>query len=136
MFRCEVRPALGFESLIETMFALAAAGKTSKKGMPNPFRLAVIAAHFDTVRLPFPPALLQRISLALARRSAGSSATSRPTGRRCLLIRREQPPNQCHTSDPPSAFAAAVIAAPARARRRQASFEGLLSEPLTVRFVD
>lgn len=66
VFRCEVRPALGFESLIETMFALAAAGKTSKKGMPNPFRLAVIAqAHFDTVRLPFPPALLQRISLGL-----------------------------------------------------------------------
>ena len=56
MFRCEVRPALRFESLIETMFALAAAGKTSKKGMPNPFRLAVIAqAHFDTVRLPFRP---------------------------------------------------------------------------------
>ncbi len=66
VFRCEVRPALQFESLIETMFALAAAGKTNKKGMPNPFRLAVIAqAHFDTVRLPFPPALLQRISLAL-----------------------------------------------------------------------
>jgi quercetin dioxygenase-like cupin family protein len=66
VFRCEVRPALRFESLIETMFALATAGKTNKKGMPNPFRLAVIAqAHFDTVRLPFPPALIQRISLAL-----------------------------------------------------------------------
>ena len=37
VFRCELRPALGFESLIETMFALAAAGKTNKKGMPNPF---------------------------------------------------------------------------------------------------
>jgi hypothetical protein len=34
--------------------------------MPNPLRLAVIAqAHFDTVRLPFPPALLQRFGLAL-----------------------------------------------------------------------
>jgi hypothetical protein len=34
--------------------------------MPNPLRLAVIAnAHFDTVRLPFPPALVQRIGLAL-----------------------------------------------------------------------
>jgi hypothetical protein len=34
--------------------------------MPNPLQLAVIArAHFDTVRLPFPPALLQRIGLAL-----------------------------------------------------------------------
>jgi hypothetical protein len=33
------------------MFALAEDGKTNKKGMPNPLRLAVIArAHFDTVR--------------------------------------------------------------------------------------
>lgn len=65
-FVCEVRPALQFEALLETMFALAADGKTSRKGMPNPLRLAVIAnAHFDTVRLPFPPALVQRIGLAL-----------------------------------------------------------------------
>jgi quercetin dioxygenase-like cupin family protein len=65
-FLCEVRPALEFESLIETMFTLAAGGKTNRKGMPNPLRLAVIArAHFDTVRLPFPPAWLQRAALAL-----------------------------------------------------------------------
>jgi mannose-6-phosphate isomerase-like protein (cupin superfamily) len=65
-FVCEVRPALQFEALLETMFALAADGKTNRKGMPNPLRLAVIAnAHFDTVRLPFPPALVQRIGLAL-----------------------------------------------------------------------
>ncbi len=36
VFRCEVRPALKFESLIETMFSLAADGKTNRKGMPNP----------------------------------------------------------------------------------------------------
>jgi quercetin dioxygenase-like cupin family protein len=65
-FLCEVRPALQFESLIETMFTLAAEGKTNRKGLPNPLRLAVIArAHFDTVRLPFPPAPLQRAGLAL-----------------------------------------------------------------------
>src|SRR6266705_6696953 len=65
-FVCEVRPALQFESLLETMFSLAADGKTNRKGMPNLLRLAVIAnAHFDTVRLPFPPAWLQRASLAL-----------------------------------------------------------------------
>ncbi len=64
-FLCEVQPAFRFESLLETMFALAADGKTNGKGMPNPFRLAVIArAHFDTVRLPFPPAWLQRLALA------------------------------------------------------------------------
>ena len=65
-FVCEVRPALQFESLLETMFALAEDGKTNRRGMPNPLRLAVIAnGHLDTVRLPFPPALVQRIALAL-----------------------------------------------------------------------
>ena len=54
------------ESLIETMFALAADGRTNRKGMPNPLRLAVIAqAHFDTVRLPFPPAVIQWLELAV-----------------------------------------------------------------------
>jgi hypothetical protein len=65
-FVCEIRPALQFESLIETMFNLAADGRTNRKGMPNPLHLAVIAqAHFDTVQLPFPPAIVQRIGLAL-----------------------------------------------------------------------
>ena len=65
-FVCEVRPALQFEQLVETMYALAADGKTNRKGMPNPLRLAVIAReYFDTVQLPFPPAWLQRSGLAL-----------------------------------------------------------------------
>jgi mannose-6-phosphate isomerase-like protein (cupin superfamily) len=65
-FVCEVRPALQFEQLIETMFALASDGKTNRKGMPNPLRLAVIArAHFDDVRLPFPPVWMQRMGLAM-----------------------------------------------------------------------
>jgi quercetin dioxygenase-like cupin family protein len=65
-FVCEVRPALQFEQLIETMFSLAADGKTNRKGMPNPLRLAVIArAHYDDVRLPFPPEWMQRMGLAL-----------------------------------------------------------------------
>jgi quercetin dioxygenase-like cupin family protein len=65
-FVCEVRPALQFEQLIETMFGLAADGMTNRKGMPNPLRLAVIAqAHFDNVHLPFPPAWMQRMALAL-----------------------------------------------------------------------
>jgi hypothetical protein len=34
--------------------------------MPNALRLAVIAQHhFDDVRLPFPPAWMQRMGLAL-----------------------------------------------------------------------
>jgi quercetin dioxygenase-like cupin family protein len=65
-FTTVVRPALHFERLIETMFALAADGKTNRKGMPNPLRLAVIAKeHFDVVRLPIVPVSVQRLGLAL-----------------------------------------------------------------------
>jgi quercetin dioxygenase-like cupin family protein len=65
-FVCEVTPALGFEQLIETMFSLAEDGKVNRKGMPNPLRLAVVAKHhFGDVQLPFPPAWLQRLGLAL-----------------------------------------------------------------------
>ena len=83
-FVCEIRPALGFEQLVETMFALATDGKTNRKGMPNPLRLAVIAhATFDTVRLPFPPAWMQRAGLALGAplgRLFGYRPTYEPTG--------------------------------------------------------
>jgi quercetin dioxygenase-like cupin family protein len=83
-FVCEVRPALQFESLIATMFGLATDGKTNRKGMPNPLRLAVIAdAHFDTVRLPFPPAIVQRLALAAGAplgRLLGYGATYVPAG--------------------------------------------------------
>jgi quercetin dioxygenase-like cupin family protein len=83
-FVCEVRPALQFEQLIETMFGLAADGMTNRKGMPNPLRLAVIAHnHFDDVRLPFPPAWMQRMGLALGAplgRLLGYEATYVPAG--------------------------------------------------------
>jgi quercetin dioxygenase-like cupin family protein len=78
-FTCEVRPALGFERFIQTMFALAADGKTSRKGMPSPLRLAVIAnAHFDDVRLPYVPAFAQKAALA-AGAAIGRLAGFRPT---------------------------------------------------------
>jgi len=78
-FVCEVRPALDFESLIETMFTLAAEGKTNRRGMPNMLRLAVIArSHFDTVRLPFPPAWCQRTALTIGA-MFGSLLGYRPT---------------------------------------------------------
>ena len=79
-----MRPALQFEQLIETMFGLAADGKTNRKGMPNPLRLAVIARHhFDDVRLPFPPAWMQRMGLVLGApvgRVLGYQATYVPAG--------------------------------------------------------
>src|SRR5262245_31936744 len=81
-FVCEVRPALQFESLVETMFTLAADGKTNRKGMPNPLRLAVIArAHLDTVRLPKPPGWVQKAGLAVGAplgRLLGYGATYAP----------------------------------------------------------
>ena len=65
-FLCEVRPALGFERLLSTMFALARDGKVNRKGMPNKLRLAVIANHHrNDVLLPFPPAWMQRAALAM-----------------------------------------------------------------------
>jgi mannose-6-phosphate isomerase-like protein (cupin superfamily) len=66
VFRCEVRPALQFERMIETMFGLAADGKTNRKGMPNPLRLAVIANHhFADVHLPVVPRWMQKAALAM-----------------------------------------------------------------------
>jgi hypothetical protein len=65
-FLCKISPAPEFEQLIGTMFGLAADGRTSKKGMPNALRLAVIAGHhFDDVRLPVIPHILQRAALAM-----------------------------------------------------------------------
>jgi quercetin dioxygenase-like cupin family protein len=64
-FTTKVSPALEFESFLETMFALAADGKTNKKGMPNPVRMAVIAnEHFDDVRAPRVPAAIQKAALS------------------------------------------------------------------------
>lgn len=78
-FRCEVRPALQFERFLQTMFGLAAAGRTNKKGMPSPLRLAVIAnAHFDDVRLPYVPAPLQKAAL-VSGAAFGRLAGMRPT---------------------------------------------------------
>jgi quercetin dioxygenase-like cupin family protein len=82
VFVAEVTPALQFESLVETMYTLAADGLTNRKGMPNPLRLAVIAKeHFDDVRLPFPPQSLQRLALALGApvgRALGFAGTYEP----------------------------------------------------------
>jgi quercetin dioxygenase-like cupin family protein len=78
-FRATVTPALEFESLLETMFTLAADGKTNNKGRPNPFRLAVIArAHFEVVRLPVIPHAVQRIALRLGA-PLGRAMGYRPT---------------------------------------------------------
>jgi hypothetical protein len=79
-FKVDVRPALGIEALMETMYGLAADGKTNRSGLRNPLQLAVVAAeHFDTVRLPIVPAWIQRTALGVARASDASPASSPST---------------------------------------------------------
>ena len=57
-------------------------GIKNRKGMPNPFRLAVIARHhFDVARLPVVPHALQRAALApgaVLGRALGYTATYEP----------------------------------------------------------
>jgi quercetin dioxygenase-like cupin family protein len=78
----EITPALAYESLVETLFSLAADGCTNGAGLPSPLRFAVVAAaHFDTFRLAFPPAPVQRLALVLAApvgRALGYRAGSGP----------------------------------------------------------
>ncbi|HEV8251279.1 MAG TPA: cupin domain-containing protein [Gaiellaceae bacterium] len=89
-FLVEVRPALQFERLIETMFGLAADGKTNKKGMPNPLRMALIARkHFDDARLPVLPGWVQRAMVgagAALGKLAGYEATYEPSGDAALAL--------------------------------------------------
>jgi quercetin dioxygenase-like cupin family protein len=61
-----LRGTVGFRVGREKLVAGPGKRLTVPAGTPNPLHLAVIAqAHFDTVRLPFPPAIVQRIGLAL-----------------------------------------------------------------------
>ena len=63
--RVEVRPALKMENLLETACELAQEGKTTRKGMPKPLHLALFVREFrNEVQAPFPPAWMQRASLA------------------------------------------------------------------------
>jgi mannose-6-phosphate isomerase-like protein (cupin superfamily) len=63
--RVEVRPALKMAELLETTVKLAEAGRTTRKGMPRPTALALFTKEFRReVRAPFPPAWMQRATLA------------------------------------------------------------------------
>lgn len=77
--RVEVRPALRMEELLETAAALAAEGRTTRKGMPKPLDLALFVREFAReVRGPFAPGWVQRASLAplawMARRTLPATA--------------------------------------------------------------
>jgi hypothetical protein len=63
--RVTVTPALRMEQLFETTVALAEEGRVTKKGMPKPLELALFVHEYrDEVQGPFPPAVIQRASLA------------------------------------------------------------------------
>ncbi|WP_458209185.1 cupin domain-containing protein [Haladaptatus sp. NG-SE-30] len=64
--RVEVRPALEFAEFLETVYGLAADGKTNAKGIPNPLQMAVIADHYwETNHLASPSALIQKPTFKL-----------------------------------------------------------------------
>jgi hypothetical protein len=63
--RVTVTPALRMEELFETACALAEEGKVLHNGMPKPVHLALFVREFRAeVKAPFPPAWVQRASLA------------------------------------------------------------------------
>ena len=79
-FLCEIRPALGFERLLETMFALARDGKTNRRGLPHPLRLAAIADHHrDDLRSPSSPSRSSDWRRGSARPPAWALAEFGPT---------------------------------------------------------
>jgi quercetin dioxygenase-like cupin family protein len=79
-FLCEIRPALGFERLLETMFALARDGKTDRRGLPHPLRLAAIADHHrDDIRLPILPLPVQRLAAKVGAAAGWALAEFGPT---------------------------------------------------------
>ena len=60
----EFVPALRTEVFFETFFGLASDGKTNRKGLPNPLRMAVIMREYeDEIRLARPSARTQRAVL-------------------------------------------------------------------------
>lgn len=59
-------PAGTFEHFLETVYELAADGRTNSKGVPNPLRMAVIArAHLNDIALARPPLAVQRSAFAV-----------------------------------------------------------------------
>jgi quercetin dioxygenase-like cupin family protein len=79
-FLCEIRPALGFERLLETMFALARDGKTNRRGVPHPLRLAAIADHHrNDVQLPILPLPVQRLAAKVGATAGWALAEFGPT---------------------------------------------------------
>jgi quercetin dioxygenase-like cupin family protein len=90
--RVEITPGERFVHLIETLFGLAREGHVTKRGMPHPLQLALLATEFsDIIVFRKPPTAVQRplfgILAPLARRR-GYRATY-PSLSRTTLAPRE-----------------------------------------------
>lgn len=62
----DYEPAGTFEHFLETMYGLAAEGKTDEKGVPNLLQMAVVGrAHLEDFSLAKPPYLVQKALFAV-----------------------------------------------------------------------
>jgi quercetin dioxygenase-like cupin family protein len=58
----EFRPALGTETVLEVLFALARAGQCNERGMPAPLQMAVLMkGHLDEMCAPVIPLAVQTV---------------------------------------------------------------------------
>jgi quercetin dioxygenase-like cupin family protein len=89
--RVEVTPGERFAHMLETLFGLARLGHTNKKGMPDPFQLALFAREFsDVLVFRRPPPVVQRAifgALAPIARTRGYRATYPQLSRTVLAPR-------------------------------------------------
>lgn len=60
--RIEFRPALRTRALMTRLYGLAAAGKTNRKGVPNPLQVSVTATEYaPEIAITNPPPAIQRV---------------------------------------------------------------------------
>ena len=66
LVRVEIRPGSRFRDMIMNLFGLARDGRTDRRGLPNPFQLALFAREFsDVVYFTRPPRAVQEILFAV-----------------------------------------------------------------------
>lgn len=61
-----VQPALPLDRFLESVFALVQAGKSDKKGLPSPLRMApILRRHWDVLYLAKPPLPIQKLVMGI-----------------------------------------------------------------------
>lgn len=111
------QPATRFASMIETLWSLAALGRTNDAGLPDPLWLAAIAREYrDAIRINRPPAVVQ------AALFGPLAAIARRAGRDPLAAELHGPRAACVIADPGESGLADLLSQQvgARAARRGA----------------